>query len=81
MTAQSIVLTGAREGLFVTHYGNGEILPGAEGVGPPAPRLVAAAVVRVAGAARRVPGSAGFWSEPPCAGCSSCTASTTSSAG
>jgi enoyl-CoA hydratase/carnithine racemase len=31
---RSVVLTGAREGLFVTHYAIDEILAGAEGVGP-----------------------------------------------
>jgi enoyl-CoA hydratase len=53
---RSVVLTGAREGLFVTHYDIAEILAGAEGVGPPAPRLAAAALVRVAGGVRRVAG-------------------------
>jgi enoyl-CoA hydratase/carnithine racemase len=53
---RSIVLTGAREDLFVTHYEIGEILEGAEGVGPPTPPLAAAVLVRVAGAVRHVPG-------------------------
>jgi len=53
---RSVVLTGASEGLFVTHYEIGEILAGAEGAGPPSPRPVAAALVRIAGGVRRVPG-------------------------
>jgi enoyl-CoA hydratase len=53
---RSVVLTGARPGVFVTHYEIGEILSGAEGVGPPPPLPVAAALVRIAGGAKRVPG-------------------------
>jgi enoyl-CoA hydratase len=55
-SVRSVVLTGARDGVFVTHYEIAEILAGAEGVGPPAPRPVAAALVRIAGGVRRVPG-------------------------
>jgi enoyl-CoA hydratase len=33
---RSVVLTGAPKRTFVTHYEIGEILAGAEGVGPPA---------------------------------------------
>jgi enoyl-CoA hydratase len=54
---RAVVLTGAREGLFVTHYEIEEILAGAEGVGPPAPRPAAAALVRIAGGIKRVPGA------------------------
>jgi enoyl-CoA hydratase len=53
---RSVVLTGARERLFVTHYEIEEILAGAEGVGPPPPRLAAAALVRIAAGVRRVRG-------------------------
>jgi enoyl-CoA hydratase len=52
---RAVVLTGAREGLFITHYEIEEILAGAEGVGPPPSRPAAAALVRVAGAVKRVP--------------------------
>ena len=40
----------------MTHYEIGEILEGAEGVGPPMPPWVAAALVRIAGAMKHVPG-------------------------
>jgi enoyl-CoA hydratase len=53
---RSVVLTGARPGLFITHYEIAEILAGAEGVGPPPPRSAAAALVRIAGGLKRVPG-------------------------
>jgi enoyl-CoA hydratase len=53
---RSVVLTGANAGLFVTHYEIEEILAGAEGVGPPAPQPVAAALIRIAGGVKRVPG-------------------------
>jgi enoyl-CoA hydratase len=53
---RAVILTGAREGVFVTHYEIEEILAGAEGVGPPAPRPAAAALVRAAGGVKHVPG-------------------------
>lgn len=53
---RAVVLTGARDGVFVTHYDIGEILAGSEGVGPPPPRLLAGGLVRVAGGLKRVPG-------------------------
>jgi enoyl-CoA hydratase len=52
---RAVVLTGAHDGVFVTHYEIGEILAGAEGVGPPAPRPAAAALVRLAGGLKHVP--------------------------
>jgi enoyl-CoA hydratase len=57
---RAVVLTGARPGLFVTHYEIGEILAGAEGLGPPPPRPLAAATVRLAGAVRHVPVARGL---------------------
>jgi enoyl-CoA hydratase len=57
---RAIVLTGARPGLFVTHYEIEEILAGAEGLGPPPPRQVAAAMVRLAGAVRHAPVARGL---------------------
>ena len=65
---RSVVLTGAREGVFVTHYDIAEILAGAEGVGPPPPRLVAAALVRVAGGLKHVPGARGLVERTPARG-------------
>jgi enoyl-CoA hydratase/carnithine racemase len=65
---RAVVLTGARERLFVTHYEIGEILAGAEGVGPPPPRPAAAALVRVAGAVKRVPGARGLVERTPMRG-------------
>jgi enoyl-CoA hydratase len=65
---RSVVLTGAREGLFVTHYEIAEILAGAEGVGPPTPRPVAAALVRVAAAVKRVPGARALVERTPARG-------------
>jgi enoyl-CoA hydratase len=65
---RAVVLTGAREGLFVTHYEIEEILAGAEGVGPPAPRPAAAALVRVAGGVKRVPGARGLMERTPVRG-------------
>jgi enoyl-CoA hydratase len=53
---RAIILTGARGRVFVTHYEIDEILAGAEGVGPPAPRPAAAALVNVAGAVKHVLG-------------------------
>jgi enoyl-CoA hydratase len=65
---RSVVLTGAPEGLFVTHYDIAEILAGAEGVGPPAPRPVAAAMVRVAGGVKRTPGLRALFGRTPARG-------------
>jgi enoyl-CoA hydratase len=67
-TIRAVVLTGAREGLFVTHYEIEEILVGAKGVGPPPPRPAAAALVRVAGAVRRAPGARGLVERTPMRG-------------
>jgi enoyl-CoA hydratase len=64
----AVVLTGAREGLFVTHYEIEEILAGSEGVGPPPPRPAAAALVRVAGAVKRLPGARGLVERTPMRG-------------
>jgi enoyl-CoA hydratase len=55
-STRAVLLTGARDGVFVTHYDVEEILAGAEGVGPPAPRPAAAGLVRIAGAVKHVPG-------------------------
>jgi enoyl-CoA hydratase len=57
---RAVVLTGARPGLFVTHYEIEEILAGAEGLGPPPPRPLAAALVRLAGAVRHAPVARGL---------------------
>jgi enoyl-CoA hydratase len=65
---RSVVLTGGRPGLFITHYEIGEILAGAEGVGPPPPRSAAAAFVRIAGALKRVPGIRGLVERTPVRG-------------
>ena len=55
-------------GCFVTHYEIEEILAGAEGVGPPPPRSAAAALVRVAGAVKHVPGARGLVERTPVRG-------------
>jgi enoyl-CoA hydratase len=65
---RALVLTGARDGLFVTHYEIEEILAGAEGVGPPPPRPAAAALVRVAGGVKRMPGARGLVERTPVRG-------------
>jgi len=65
---RSVVFTGAPERLFVTHYEIGEILAGAEGVGPPAPRPAAAALVRAAGGVKRLPGARGLLERTPVRG-------------
>jgi enoyl-CoA hydratase len=55
----AVVLTGAPERLFVTHYDVAEILAGVEAVGvTPGPRG-AGALLRLAGGIRRVPGLRG----------------------
>jgi enoyl-CoA hydratase len=65
---RSVVLTGAPERLFVTHYEIGEILAGAEGVGPPPPRLAAAALVRIAAGVKRVRGMRALVERTPARG-------------
>jgi enoyl-CoA hydratase len=65
---RAVVLTGARDGVFVTHYEIEEILKGAEGVGPPPPFPAAAALLRVAGAVKRVPGARGVVERTPLRG-------------
>jgi enoyl-CoA hydratase len=65
---RSVVLSGAREGVFVTHYDIEEILAGGEGVGPPPPRPAAAALVRVAGGVKHVPGVRGLVERTPLRG-------------
>jgi enoyl-CoA hydratase len=65
---RAVVLTGAREGLFVTHYEIGEILAGAEGLGPPPPRAAATGAVRFAGVIRHTPVARGLVERTPLRG-------------
>ncbi len=64
----AVVLTGARDGIFVTHYEIAEILAGAIGVGPPPPQAAATAMVRLAGAVKLVPGARGLVERTPMRG-------------
>jgi enoyl-CoA hydratase len=64
----SVVITGKPEGLYVTHYDVAEILAGIESAGVAAPPWVAGAMLRVAGAVRRVPGLRGLAERTPLRG-------------
>jgi enoyl-CoA hydratase/carnithine racemase len=64
----AVVLTGAPEDLFVTHYEIEEIISGVEGVGPPPPSPVAGGLLRIAGGLMRVPGPRGLAERTPARG-------------
>src|SRR4051812_590005 len=66
----AVVLTGARADRFVAHYDVAELLAAARS-SPPVGRRAAAASLRVAGAARRVPRAAGALERTPLAGVAS----------
>ena len=62
------VLTGAAEGVFITHFDVREILAGSEAVGRGAPAAVASGALRAAGAIGRVPGGKEALGRTPAAG-------------
>jgi enoyl-CoA hydratase len=64
----AVVLTGAVEGIFITHFDVGEILAGAEAVGRGTPPAVAGGALRAAGAIGRLPGGKEALTRTPAAG-------------
>jgi enoyl-CoA hydratase/carnithine racemase len=52
----AVVITGAEAGTYITHYDIAEILDGVQTVGVSPPPAFAAALLRLAGGIRRVPG-------------------------
>jgi enoyl-CoA hydratase len=64
----AVVLTGARDGVFVMHYDVAEIVDGAEQVGASVGRGVASGAVRAVGALSRLPGAGGALGRTPAAG-------------
>ncbi len=64
----AVVLTGAAEGAFITHYDVAEILAGSEAFGTPISRTVAGGALRTAGAVGRIPGAADALRRTPAAG-------------
>jgi enoyl-CoA hydratase len=64
----AVVLTGAAEGAFITHYDVAEILAGSEGVGAQVSPAVAGGALRAAGALGRIPGAADALRRTPAAG-------------
>ena len=64
----AVVLTGAIEGVFITHYDVAEILAGSEAVGAQVPPAVAGGALRAAGALGRIPGAADALRRTPAAG-------------
>ena len=67
-TVGAVVLTGAAEGVFITHYDVAEILAGSEAVGMPVSHAVAGGALRAAGALARLPGAADALGRTPAAG-------------
>src|SRR5688572_10734789 len=64
----AVVITGAAEGVFITHFDVREILAGSEAVGRGTPAAVASGALRAAGAIGRVPGGKGALERTPAAG-------------
>ena len=64
----AVVLTGAVEGAFITHYDVAEILAGSEGVGAQVSPAVAGGALRATGALGRIPGAADALRRTPAAG-------------
>jgi enoyl-CoA hydratase/carnithine racemase len=64
----AVVLTGAVDGAFITHFDVGEILAGSEAVGRPVGATVAGGALRATGALERLPGAAGALARSPAAG-------------
>jgi len=64
----AVVLTGAVEGAFITHYDVAEILAGAEAAGVQVSPGVAGGALRATGALGRIPGAADALRRTPAAG-------------
>jgi enoyl-CoA hydratase len=64
----AVVITGAMEDVFITHFDVAEILRGSEGVGPTVSSTVAGGTLRAAGAISRVPGAKAGLERTPAAG-------------
>ena len=64
----AVVLTGAVEGVFITHYDVAEILAASEGIGTAVSQTVAGGALRTAGAVGRIPGAANALRRTPAAG-------------
>jgi enoyl-CoA hydratase len=64
----AVVLTGAVEGAFITHYDVAEILAGSEAVGAQVSPAVAGGALRATGALGRIPGAADALRRTPAVG-------------
>jgi enoyl-CoA hydratase/carnithine racemase len=64
----SVVITGALDEVFITHFDVAEIVQGAEGVGLTISPSQAGGGLRAVGAARRIPGARGLLDRTPAAG-------------
>ena len=64
----AVVLTGAAEGVFITHYDVAEILAASEGFGTPVSKAVAGGALRTAGAVARIPGGTNALRRTPALG-------------
>jgi enoyl-CoA hydratase/carnithine racemase len=64
----SVVITGAPEGLFITHYDVGEILAGTETMDMEVAPAVAGATLRAVGAVSRLPGGRSAVQRTPASG-------------
>jgi enoyl-CoA hydratase/carnithine racemase len=64
----AVVVTGAPDGVFITHYDVGEILAGSESVGAAMPPAVAGGALRATGALRRIPRAGEALRRTPVAG-------------
>ena len=67
-TIGAVVLTGAVEGVFITHYDVAEILAGAEAAGAQVSAAVAGGALRATGALERIPGAADALRRTPAVG-------------
>jgi enoyl-CoA hydratase/carnithine racemase len=64
----AVILTGAPEGIFISHYDVAEIVAGAESVGASVGPRAARGALRAVGAAARVPGARGALGATPASG-------------
>jgi enoyl-CoA hydratase len=64
----AVVITGAMEGVFITHYDVREILTGVESVGTTVPSVATGGALRVTGALRRLPPAERALRRSPAAG-------------
>ena len=64
----AVVVTGAMEDVFITHFDVREILAGVESVRVPMPPVAAGGALRVAGALGRIPGAGSALRRSPVAG-------------